>query len=181
MAEFTIKTYDTKIHNIYLKGDVDEDMWQLLVDKINEIKAADKEIDEMNVGTLSLFGIEAQAIHPSINIYLSTFGGYVYDMFAIYDEIKRLNEEYVVNIYCVGKIMSAGTIIMLAVPLEQRFSYSNVTFMYHTCSGYSIGKIKEMEESTEENKRLHKLMWNIYRENTKIPMEKLDEIYKCII
>ena len=179
MAEFTIKTYDTKIHNIYLKGDVDEDMWQLLVDKINEIKAADKEIDEMNVGTLSLFGIEAQAIHPSINIYLSTFGGYVYDMFAIYDEIKRLNEEYVVNIYCVGKIMSAGTIIMLAVPLEQRFSYSNVTFMYHTCSGYSIGKIKEMEENTEENKRLHKLMWNIYRENTKIPMEKLDEIYKC--
>ena len=36
MPEFTIKTFDAKIHNIYLKGDVDEEMWQTLVDKINE-------------------------------------------------------------------------------------------------------------------------------------------------
>ena len=53
MAEFTIKTYDAKLHNIYIKGEVDENMWQALVDKINEIKAADREIDETNVGTLS--------------------------------------------------------------------------------------------------------------------------------
>ena len=58
MTEFTIKTYDAKIHNIYLKGYVDEDMWVNLVDKINEIKAADKEIEETNIGTLSLFGIK---------------------------------------------------------------------------------------------------------------------------
>ena len=179
MAEFTIKTYDPKLHNIYIKGEVNEDMWSTLVDKINEIKAADKEIDEMNIGTLSLFGIDAQAIHPSINIYLSTYGGNVHDMLAIYDEIKRLTNEYVVNIYCVGKIMSAGTIIMLAVDLEHRFSYSNTTFMYHTLSGWSWGKMKEIEENVEENKRLHKLMWKIYQENTNIPVEKLDEIYKC--
>ena len=179
MAEFTIKTYDSKLHNIYMKGDVDEEMWNSLVDKINEIKAADKEIDETNIGTLSLFGIEAQAIHPSINIYLCTYGGYIHDMFAIYDEIKNLTKEYIVNIYCVGKIMSAGTVIMLAVPLENRFSYANTTFMYHTLSGCTYGKMKEMEEIVEESKRLHKLMWNIIKENTKIPEEKLEEIYKC--
>ena len=179
MADFTIKTYDPKIHNIYLKGDVDEDMWGTLVDKINEIKAADKEIDETNIGTLSLFGINCQAIHPSINIYISTFGGYIYDMLSIYDEIRKLQNDYVVNIYCVGKIMSAGTIIMLAVDLEHRFAYANTTFMYHTLSGWATGKVKDMEENVEETKRLHKLMWNIYKENTKIPIEKLDEIYKC--
>ena len=179
MAEFTIKTYDTKIHNIYLKGVVDENMWQTLVDKINEIKAADKEIDETNIGTLSLFGIDVQAIHPSVNIYISTCGGYIYDMLAIYDEIHKLQNDYIVNIYCVGKIMSAGTIIMLAVDLQHRFAYTNTTFMYHTLFGYTYGKIKEMEENVEETKRLHKLMWNIYKENTNIPEEKLNEIYKC--
>ena len=179
MAEFTIKTYDIKLHNIYIKGEVDEDMWQSLVDKVNEIKAADREIDETNVGTLSLFGIEAQAIHPPINIYLSTYGGNVHDMLAIYDEVKALTKEYEVNIYCVGKIMSAGTIIMLAVPLEHRFSYTNTTFMYHTVSGMDWGKMKDMEENVEETKRIHKIMWNIYKENTKIPEDKLDEIYKC--
>ena len=53
MADFNIKTYDNRLHNIYITGEVDETMWQTLVDKINEIKSADREIDETNVGTLS--------------------------------------------------------------------------------------------------------------------------------
>ena len=179
MADFTIKTFDEKIHNIYLKGDVDEDMWQALVDKINEIRSADDDIADQNLASLMSVGIEAQVIRPAINIYLSTFGGYIYDMFAIYDEIKRLTAEYVVNIYCVGKIMSAGTIIMLATDLEHRFAYPSTSFMYHTLSGWSAGKRKDMEEDVEENKRLHKLMWNIFKDQTEIPEDKLDEIYKC--
>ena len=102
-------------------------------------------------------------------------------MLAIYDEIRVLTTLYEVNIICTGKVMSAGTIIMLAVPLEHRFSYSNTTFMYHSLSSFNIGKIKDLEESTEEIKRLHKIMWNIYKDNTAIPKEKLDEIYKSKI
>ena len=179
MPEFTIKTYDSKLHNVYLTGEVDETMWSTFVDKINEIKSADKEIDETNVGTLSLFGLTCQAIHPPINIYLNTYGSCIHDMLAIYDEIKKLTKEYVVNIYCVGKIMSVATIIMLAVDLEHRFAYPNTTFMYHTLLSGAYGKIKDVEENVEESKRLHKLMCQIYKENTAIPEEKLDEIYKC--
>lgn len=179
MAEFTIKTFDEKIHNIYLNGEVNETMWQTLVDKINEIKSADDDVADQNLASLMSVGIEAQIIRPAINIYLSTFGGYIYDMFSIYDEIKKLTSEYEVNIYCVGKIMSAGTIIMLATDLEHRFAYPNTTFMYHTLSSYNWGKIKDMEEDIEENKRLHKLMWTIFKNNTEIPEDKLDDVYKC--
>jgi len=179
MADFTIKTFDEKIHNIYLKGDVDEDMWQTLVDKINEFKSADDDIADQNMASLSSIGIQAKIIRPMVNIYLSTLGGYIYDMLAIYDEIKALTAEYIVNIFCVGKIMSAGTIIMLAVDNEHRFAYQNTTFMYHTLSTLHHGKIKDIEENVEESKRLHKVMWNILKENTAIPADKLDEIYKC--
>ena len=179
MVEFKIQTFDTKIHNIYLKGIVDERMWQTLVDKINEIRGADDDVADQNLASLMSVGIEAKIIRPAINIYLSTFGGYIYDMLSIYDEIKSLTKEYVVNIFCVGKIMSAGTIIMLAADYENRFAYPNTTFMYHTLTGGAYGKIKDLEENAEECKRLHKIMWNIYKENTDIPAEKLDEIYKC--
>jgi len=179
MADFTIKTFDERIHNIYLKGDVDEDMWQTLVDKINEFKSADDDIADQNMASLLSIGIQAKIIRPVVNIYLSTFGGYIYDMLAIYDEIKALTKEYEVNIFCVGKIMSAGTVIMLATDLEHRFAYQNTTFMYHTLSGGSWGKVKEQEENVEESKRLHKVMWGILKENTSIPEDKLDEIYKC--
>lgn len=179
MADFTIKTFNEKIHNIYLNGDVDEIMWQKLVDNINEIRSEDNDIIDQNVASLASIGLSVTIGRPIINIYLCTYGGYIHDMFAIYDEIKTLNKDYVVNIFCVGKIMSAGTIIMLAVDNEHRFAYPNTTFMYHTLAGGAYGKMKELEENTEENKRLHKLMWNIYKENTDIPSEKLDEIYKC--
>ena len=179
MVDFTIKTFDEKIHNIYLKGDVDEDMWQTLVDKINEFRSADDDISDQNMASLLSIGIQAKIIRPVVNIYLSTFGGYIYDMLAIYDEIKALTKEYEVNIFCVGKIMSAGTVIMLATDLEHRFAYQNTTFMYHTLSGGCWGKVKEQEENVEESKRLHKVMWGILKENTSIPEDKLDEIYKC--
>ena len=179
MADFTIKTFDEKIHNIYIKGDVDDVMWQNLVDKINEIRSADDDIVDQNIASLMSVGIQASVLRPPVRIYLNTYGGYIHDMFAIYDEIKKLTEEYEVFIYCVGKIMSAGTIIMLAVDYNHRFAYSNTTFMYHTLQGYTEGPLKEMEENIEENKRLHKLMWNIYKENTSIPEDKLNDIYKC--
>lgn len=177
--DLTLKTYDEKIHNIYLKGDVDDDMWQTLVDKINEIKSTDNDISDQNMASLMAIGFSITPIKPAINIYLTTYGGYIYEMLQIYDEIKSLTKEYEVNIICTGKIMSAGTIIMLAVDNAHRFSYANTTFMYHTLSGFNEGKMKEMEENVEELKRLHKIMWNIYKENTAIPEEKLDEIYKC--
>ena len=179
MAEFTIKTFDEKIHNIYITGEVEESMWRNLVDKINEIKGADDDIADQNLASLMSVGIEAHVVRPPINIYLNTYGGVVLDMLAIYDEIQKLQKEYTVNIYCVGKVMSAGTIIMLAVDHKHRFAYANTTFMYHTLSSWTAGKMKDMEENVEESKRLHKLMWKIYKENTAIPEEKLDEIYKC--
>jgi len=179
MADFTIKTFNEKIHNIYLNGDIDETMWQKLVDNINEIRSEDNDIIDQNIASLASIGLSVTIARPIINIYLSTFGGYIHEMFAIYDEIKTLNKDYVVNIFCVGKIMSAGTIIMLAVDNEHRYAYPNTTFMYHTLAGGVYGKMKDVEENTEELKRLHKLMWNIYKENTDIPVDKLDEIYKC--
>ena len=104
-------------------------------------------------------------------------GGYVYEMLSIFDEIQELRKVYTVNIYCVGKVMSAGTIIMLSVPLEHRFAYPNTTFMYHSLSGGAFGRIKDIEESVEEHKRVHELIWGIYKKETSIPEEKLNEIY----
>lgn len=185
MSNLTLKEYDKKTHDIYLRDSVGIDMSRTLAEKISEIKSSDDEVEENNKDVLSKFGIDENMFWsinkvPNINIYLSTFGGEIYEMFAIYDEIKKLNEYYDVNIYCVGKVMSAGTIIMLAVPLEQRFAYKNTTFMYHTIAMYGIeGKIPEMEENVDECKRLHKMMMNIYKEQTKLPKEKLNEVYNC--
>ena len=89
-----------------------------------------------------------------------------------------MQKSYVVNIYCYGKVMSAGTIIMLAVDKEHRFASTYTTFMIHSLSSIEIGKIKELEDNVDEAKRMHNIMWDIYKENTKIPEDKLKDIYE---
>jgi hypothetical protein len=71
MADFTIKTFNEKIHNIYLNGDVDEIMWKNLVDSINEIRSEDNDIIDQNVASLASIGLSVTISRPIINIYLS--------------------------------------------------------------------------------------------------------------
>ena len=70
--------------------------------------------------------------------------------------------------------MSMGIPILLSVPYEQRFCYKYTTFMIHQASGISIGKLKDMEDSVKETKRLNDIMYNIIIENTTITKEELD-------
>ena len=92
--------------------------------------------------------------------------------------IKNLQKNYIVNIIANGYVMSAGILIMLAVDKKHRFSYSNATFLLHTLSTIQVGKIKQLEEETAEGKRLHNIIWDIYRKEAKIPETVLNDIYE---
>lgn len=109
---------------------------------------------------------------PHINLYLSTFGGSVYDGFGLHDIIKK--SETPIDVYCVGKIMSAGVFIMLGA--KNRYAYENTTFMIHQVSGWAIGETERIKESLEECERLNDKMFSIITENTNISMGKLEEI-----
>lgn len=176
--DIAIRSYDKKIHNIQLTGEVNEGMFTKLAEAFDNILKSDDEIDINNQQAMNNLQIEYVQKHPDINIYLSSFGGNVYDMLSIYDMIRRIQHSYVVNLYCYGKVMSAATIIMLAVDKEHRFAALNTTFMIHTLSSLNFGKIKELEENVEETKRLHNIIWSIYKDNTTIPDDKLNDVYE---
>jgi len=75
-----------------------------------------------------------------IEVYITTFGGDIYDAFGIYDTIVSL-ENHVTTI-AVGKVMSAGTLILSAG--DERISYPNTYFMCHECS-YDMPEVKHKE------------------------------------
>lgn len=98
-----------------------------------------------------------------IDLYLSTFGGDIYDCFAIYDAIRASKSP--VRIHASGKIMSAGFVIFLAS--DDRDAAPNTTFMIHSVSYGSEGKVKDQEVGVVEGKRLNAVILDILLQRTR--------------
>ena len=100
-----------------------------------------------------------------IEIYLSSFGGEIYAGLSIYDAIRACPCDVI--IYANGKIMSAGLLIFLAG--DVRLASPHTTFMAHSVSFGSEGKLKDIEVDVTEGKRLNNVMLDILAERTKKP------------
>ncbi|MBO6271758.1 ATP-dependent Clp protease proteolytic subunit [bacterium] len=179
--DFTLKNINITNRDIFIYKDIDEDSSKQLNKEVNDIIFDDNNIINNNKYILDYLyknnKIDHQQIIPPVNIYLETFGGVIYSALNMYDSIKILNEHAKTNIIAKGKCMSAGIIILLSVPLEQRIATSSTTFMIHQASSIAIGKTADMEDDVKEAKRLNEIMFNIIKNNTAITQEDLDKNY----
>jgi ATP-dependent Clp protease protease subunit len=81
-----------------------------------------------------------------------------------------------IQTYVTGTALSCG--FMIAIHGHKRFCYENSTLMYHQVSSGTIGKVKDMEESIIESKRLQTMIEKMTIQKTRIPVATIEEIYK---
>jgi len=109
-----------------------------------------------------------------IDIYINSPGGCVYDGLAIYDAIS--SSPCVITTHAIGSAMSIALIIFCAG--DMRRGYQNTSFMSHSCSSFTSGKLKEVKIDTKEMERLNKIMANLLTDNSnkdsRFWMSKLD-------
>lgn len=173
--EKTIKNIFEENHDIYFIGEVDEAPLSTLIKDIRAIKTRDDNAINANAAALKELRITVgEQERPEINLYLSTYGGSVYDGLGIYDVIKSLAESYVVNVIVTGKAMSCGLFILQAG--TRRYGSKNSTYLYHDISGFQAGKLKEIKESSEEWTRLKNKIDDIILSRTNITREMLDDV-----
>ena len=150
--------------NIYFSDEITEETMGWLTFKIQSINLNDNEEEEK---------LKDYTRNP-INLYISSYGGSVYDVLGAYDIIKQSKTK--VNTYGIGKCMSAGLILFLAG--EGRSVYKNTTIMFHSLSGGVFGMLQKEIDCVEEHKRLQKRLNNIITKSTNISKEKLEEHVK---
>lgn len=102
--------------------------------------------------------------HEPIEIYLSSYGGEAYAGLAIYDAIRAC--PCTIIIHANGKLMSMAPIIYLAA--DVRVAAKHTTFMLHSVSSGTEGKIKDQEIDVQSGKRINETMLNILAERTKM-------------
>lgn len=95
-----------------------------------------------------------------ISIYINSPGGSVYSGLAIYDTIKHLQKQgIVINTYACGLVASMAAILFLSG--THKYSLPNSTFMFHSVSSYTCGKVLDMIIDAEETKRLQNIIKDI--------------------
>jgi len=85
-----------------------------------------------------------------IKFYISTYGGSADDMMAIYDMMRltKLNRD--IETIGMGKIMSAGTLILASGTQGKRKIMKNCRVMLHAVSAGSMGTIHNLQNEMEE-------------------------------
>jgi len=149
-------------NNIYFYGDI-------LESNALELNAALYELDKKLSVTKVFLDIK-----PVINLRINSYGGSLFAGLATLDVIRNLKCD--VHSYIEGAAASAATIISVAC--EKRFIGKYSKMLIHQLSAGSYGKYTELEDDMENNKHLMATIKQIYKEYTKLPMKKLDEILK---
>jgi len=149
-------------NNIYFYGDITES-------NALELNATLYELDKK----LTVTGVFLD-IKPIINLRINSYGGSLFAGLATVDVIRNLNSK--VHSYIEGAAASAATIISVAC--DRRFIGKYSKMLIHQLSANAYGKYNELEDDMENNKHLMSTIKEIYKEYTKVPMKKLDEILK---
>ena len=181
MGKLELQQFELKERDLYLFGEIDNNMSFDFIKAVNVIIQKDKEICEENkkaIKTICEENTNNNEIKiPEVNIYLNSSGGFCYEGFAIYDALQRLNKHCKVNIIVTGTCMSMAIPVILSVPLEQRKCTKYTTFMIHQCSSFASGKTSELEDEAKECKRLTDWVYDIIKDNTAITKDELNDNY----
>jgi len=87
---------------------------------------------------------------PEFEFLISTMGGSASDMFAIYDTMRMVKEDCEVITRGVGKVMSAGVLLLAAGTKDKRLVGKNCRLMLHSVISGHIGELHNLENELEE-------------------------------
>ena len=124
--------------------------------------------------TAQLTGLAAESDDP-ITVILNSQGGHVESGDTIHDMIQFVGPR--VRIVGTGWVASAGALIYIAVPREDRFCLPNTRFLLHEPSGGIGGgaQASDIEIEAEEILKMRHRLNRLYAEATGQPIEKIEE------
>jgi ATP-dependent Clp protease protease subunit len=145
----------------------------MLYGDVNEERAGD-----MVAGFLMLHGSrkEGEDVDNSIRFYISTYGGSADDMFSIYDIMRMVKKDCDIETIGMGKIMSAGTLILASGSKGHRKIMKNCRVMIHSVSAGNLGTIHNLENELEEIQHLQDMYVNALAEETHMTKRQIRKL-----
>tara|TARA_Y100000310_G_scaffold150201_3_gene149635 strand:+ start:11055 stop:11639 length:585 start_codon:yes stop_codon:yes gene_type:complete len=112
------------------------------------------------------------------DLYINTPGGSASDMFAIYDVLKKIEKENQVSTYGIGKVMSAGVLILAAGTKGKRHISENCRVMMHSVAGGHVGTIHDIKNEMKEMQIMQDMHIKMMCRETKFEEKQLRKMLK---
>ena len=119
----------------------------MFVGEVNEEKSADL-ISALLV--LAQTKDEDAERADDIKLYISTYGGSADEMFGIYDVINFCKQFCDVETIGLGKVMSAGTLLLAAGTKGKRRLGKHCRVMIHAVNGGQVGDLHNLQNELEQ-------------------------------
>ena len=112
-----------------------------------------------------------------IDFLVSTEGGNVQDMFAIYDCVRSVKTNLDVHTFGIGKVMSAGILLLAMGTPGKRKVGRHCRLMLHAVSGGHFGSIKELETDILEVRWYQDQFCKALAAETKLNQRQIKKIF----
>tara|TARA_Y100000034_G_scaffold44266_3_gene54219 strand:+ start:12020 stop:12547 length:528 start_codon:yes stop_codon:yes gene_type:complete len=136
------------------------------------------DVTESNISDVikKLFELDLKDATKPIHLIIDTRGGSVHEMFALYDAINAIaSPVYTVGL---GKIMSAGVLLLASGKHGNRRMGKHATLMIHPSWSINYGNVFQQEHDLNEHKRLFNALIDGYVKETNLTKEQINEIMK---
>ena len=138
---------------IFLPGEVDDELANIVVAQLLHLEADDPDKD--------------------IAIYVNSPGGEITGLFAIYDTMQFVKPD--VSTICVGIAMSMGAVILTGGTKGKRMSLPNSRILIHQPSGGFQGQQADIQIHAEEILNIRRRLDEIFAEHTGQPIEQVHD------
>jgi len=93
---------------------------------------------------------ETEITYDPIDLVVSTWGGSAADMFSIYDTMRSIRDDCEINTLGLGKVMSAGVLLLSAGTKGKRKIGENCRLMLHGVTSGQHGNLTDLENEMAE-------------------------------
>ena len=134
------------------------------------------EVKELTVATIisQMIALDNQDPTKPIQLIINTLGGSIDEMFALYDTIKFVRSP--IHTLGLGKIMSAGTLILACGEKGKRLISPNSRLMFHAISGGAVGNIFDVLNEIDEMKRQQEQLNKCIIAETKMSRKMFEQV-----
>ena len=137
----------TDLRTIGLCGDIDEEktaeiLHAMIVLRETGMREVPVKPDKPEKGT--------RIEYEPFDFLISTGGGSAYEMFAIYDMMRQINAYCPIRTIGMGKVMSAGVVLLAAGTKGERYIGQNCRVMLHSVPAGYAGNLHNLEAEMDE-------------------------------
>ena len=111
-----------------------------------------------------------------IEFYISTYGGSSDDMFSLYDVMRKVRKDNEIHTIGMGKVMSAGVLILAAGTQGERKIGKNCRVMIHSVIGGNHGSFHNMMNEMEAIEQIQEMYINCLSDETNMSKTQIKKM-----